>query len=210
MFQSRSHAGKLLAGKLKTQDLHADVVVGIARGGVVIAQEIARTFQIPFDVMVVKKLGAPYNPELAIGAIAADDVTYIDEKLASSVRADKEYIKNEIKRKHHELDQREKLLRQDKPALQVKDKSVILTDDGVATGATTFASIQWLRKKQAKNIIMALPIAPPDTVKKLSSLVDKCVILETPLGFAAVGQFYQDFSEVTDEDVRRIIKSSNF
>lgn len=207
MFESRIHAGKILVEKLRQEKITADLVLGIPRGGVVIAKEIACSLRIPLDVIIVKKLGAPLNPELAIGAIASDDVSYIDTRLATSVGADQEYIKQEIINKHHELSTRAKALRINKPKLQVKGKQVIITDDGVATGATMFAAIDWLRQNKAKKIILALPVAPKDTVDKLNKLVDQCIILDKPVFFGAVGQFYQDFSQVSDEQVIRLLNA---
>ncbi len=205
MFDSRTSAGTLLAAHLQKRKVKADIVLGLPRGGVVVAAEIAHTLKLPLDVVVVKKLGAPHNPELAIGAITQDGVTYIDQQLAQSVEANTNYLSNEIERKLKELQAREQLLRVGRLPLQVKNKRVILVDDGVATGATILAAIQWLKQKQVSHVLLALPVAPKDSVKKLEQLVDQCVILEKPPDFGAVGQFYKDFREVNEEEVTKIL-----
>ena len=209
MFASREAAGKLLAEKLREVQVTADMVFGIARGGVVIAQEIAQAFHLPLEVLVIKKLGAPSNPELAIGALALDSVTYIDENFARAVGADNAFIKSEVLRKHAELKKREQMFRSGKMALNPEKKRVILADDGVATGATVMAACMWLRQKKVQQIILALPVVSQETVKKLRSQVDKCVTLEEPVDLRAVGEFYKDFREVTDEEVINILASRN-
>ena len=201
MFSSRIDAGRQLAQELVRRHVRADLVLGIARGGVVVAAEITKYLHFPLDVVVVKKLEAPTNSELAIGALTYKDATYIDENLASTVDADKHFIADEVKKKHHEFLERERLLRNGKPPPVVENKCVLVVDDGVATGATCKATVEWLRKEKVKRIILALPVAPFDSIKELSSLVDEYVILEEPKNFQAVGEFYKDFREVQDEEV---------
>lgn len=209
MFESRTQAGRMLADKLIKRQTTGDVVLGIPRGGVVVAKTVAEVLGIPLDVLVVKKLGAPGNPELAIGALTLDDVTYIDHELARTVGADTAFLNQEVLTKHRELLEREKKLRRNKGPLEVTQKKVILVDDGIATGATVFAAIEWLRKHQSDRIILAIPVVAKDTAAKLRKLVDDCVFMDEPTYFGAVGQFYQIFSQVTDEEVVNILRTQN-
>ena len=207
MFSSRIHAGQQLAQELVKRQVQADLVLGIARGGVVVAIEVAKTLKLPLDVLVVKKLGAPRNPELAIGALTYGDVTYIDEDLVRRLTVDKMFVVEEVKKKHHEFLKREKQMRNGKPQPRVVNERVVLVDDGIATGATVIAAVQWLRQQKARTITLALPVAPQQIVSVLVSLVDEYVILEEPENFHAVGEFYKDFQEVTDEEVKNLLGS---
>jgi len=206
MFDSRQSAGKILAQKLKEQNISAQAVYGITRGGVVVAKEIAQRLSIPLIALPIKKLGAPHNPELALGAVAPDSVSYLDSQLALVVGAEQQWIKKEIRKLNTELKEKVKLYKIDP---DYKPESVILTDDGIATGATVLVAIDWLRFKGVKTIILALPVAPAETVKKIAAKVEQIVVLETPDDFSAVGQFYREFSQVTDEDVVDLLKISN-
>lgn len=209
MFDSRIDAGQKLAQELIKRQVKADLVLGIPRGGVVVAEKIAQKLHLPLDVVVVKKLGAPHNPELAIGALAPDNVTYIDEALVSSVGGNKKYLNEEVMRQHQALAARQQLLRQDKQELTVENRRVVLTDDGVATGATVRVAIEWLKKHHVGRIILAVPVVSQDIKDKLCALVDECVILETPEKFSAVGQFYQQFEQVSDEEVIELLANSH-
>lgn len=208
MFSSRIEAGELLARALESQQIKADLVLGIPRGGVEVAAQIAAHLRLPLDVLLVKKLGAPGNPELAIGAIAQDGIEYIDHTVAASLRVDKDFIAQEKQQKLHELHQREQLLRTQKQRLPVKDQQIILVDDGVATGATFFAGITWLRGQNAAAIIAALPVVAFDVGKAIRQRVDQYVILEEPQNLHAVGAWYKDFHEVTDEDVIKLLQTN--
>ncbi len=207
MFSSRIDAGRRLGQELTKRQVRADLILGVPRGGMVVAYEIAKILKLPLDALVVKKLGAPHNPELAIGALTYDDVTYIDTDLVRNLEISKEYIKQEIRRKHHEFRDRDLLLRKNKPSIVVRGKQVIVADDGVATGATLFAALEWLHKKEAKKIIVAIPVATRLTVYRIRNAVDKCVILEEPDNFGAVGEFYSDFRQVMDEEVVSLLNS---
>lgn len=149
-FTSRTDAGRQLANALGKRKITADLVLGIPRGGVGVAREIGKALAVNFDVLVVKKLEAPEQPELAIGAITLGEITYIDTRISDAVGCDDMYIQQEIQRQQKALCARDRLLRKDKPALQIGRKRVILTDDGVATGSTMYAAIQWVKKKEQK------------------------------------------------------------
>ena len=206
MFTSRVDAGKKLGEELKLQNIRADLVLGIPRGGVVVAYEIARELKCVLDVLVVKKLGSPSNPELAIGALTFDDVTYIDENLSRGVSADADYIRGEIVRRHHELVKRNQLLRHSPLPPDVGHKSVILVDDGVATGATVLAALMWLVQKKTRTTILALPVAAVDTAYELCKRVATCVILEKPNTLNSVGSFYKEFEQVEEEEVKMLLE----
>ena len=202
IFQSRQEAGKLLAEKLTGyKNLKDLLVLAIPRGGVVTGKEISKALNVPLDVLVTRKIGAPGNPELAIGAVGPDRIRIINWELAQQVGADRNYLENEIEKLGLEIGEREERFRRDTEPLEVTDKIVILVDDGIATGATVEAAIAWLRTKKAQKIILAFPVASPEVVEKLRSLTDELFYLEQSANFLAVGQFYQEFPQVTDEEV---------
>lgn len=190
IFRNRREAGILLVGKLSSFRGTDAIVLGLPRGGVVVAAEVARALRLPLDVLVVKKIGSPHNPELAIGAVAPDGV-YIGEKDEKRSRQVKHLMR---------------FYRQGRHPLSVKGKTVIVVDDGAATGATIRAAIAWLRKKKAQRIVVALPVAPYELIEKLETESDATIVLETPEDFSAVGQFYDNFEQVTDEDVVELLK----
>lgn len=201
IFKDRAEAGRLLAAKLKPVSL----VLAIPRGGVVVGQALAEALNSPLDIILVKKIGAPNNPELAIGAVGAFGEPTIDEELAKKTGADDNYIKNQISKIKIEIQEREKIFRSDKLPLDLKDKIVILTDDGVATGSTIVAAINILRQQNPKRIIVAVPVIARDSLAKIESVADEVVYLEAPEMFFAVGQFYQDFLQITDAEVIQLL-----
>lgn len=209
MFESRTDAGKQLVKKLQTLRLSADVVVGITRGGVVVAAEVAKAFALPLFALLVKKLSAPVNPELAIGAIAPDDVTHIDLRVVNTPDLPDDYLKYEIRKKHQELVKQQQAYQGFQPIVVLAQKRAILVDDGVATGATVQVAIKWLRKKEVKHITLALPVVTRETANDLRRVVDLCVILEEPQVLRAVGEFYQNFEQVNDEEVINILQTQN-
>jgi len=196
-----------LAAKLKESELGGDnlLVLAIPRGGVVVGQALAEALNSPLDIILVKKIGAPNNPELAIGAVGAFGEPTLDEELAKKTGADDNYIKNQISKIKIEIQEREKTFRSDKQPLDLKDKIVILTDDGVATGSTVVAAINILRQQNPKKIIVAVPVIAKDALAKIESVADEVVYLEAPEMFFAVGQFYQDFSQITDAEVIQLL-----
>jgi len=207
IFLNRQQAGNLLAAKLKESELGGDnlLVLAIPRGGVVVGQALAEALNSPLDIILVKKIGAPNNPELAIGAVGAFGEPTLDEELAKKTGADDNYIKNQISKIKIEIQEREKTFRSDKQPLDLKDKIVILTDDGVATGSTVVAAINILRQQNPKKIIVAVPVIAKDALAKIESVADEVVYLEAPEMFFAVGQFYQDFSQITDAEVIQLL-----
>ena len=205
MFLSRTDAGIKLAQQLLLEKRSADIVLGLARGGVEIAFNISRRMEIPLDVLVVKKLGSPGNPELAIGAVAPDGMLYLDTHLARTTGAQEAYVKQDIKRLLPVIREKTALYRNGKGPLLLKNKTVILTDDGAATGATMFAAIRYIQRKGARKIIAALPVASPDIANKIRVMTAEVSVLESISDFGAVGEFYKNFPQLTDEDVVKLL-----
>lgn len=206
-FQDRNEAGQLLAKKLKALRLPKNLIVlAIPRGGVVVGKKLAEVLDCSLDVIVTKKIGAPANPELAVGAVGPIGEPVVNEELATQVGADEKYLKSQILRLKTEIKRKEKEFRGGKPPLNLKDKQVIITDDGVATGATMVAAVEIVRQQEPKRIIVAVPVIAQDTLAKIENLADEVIYLQAPKLFFAVGQFYQDFKQASDEEVIRLLK----
>lgn len=179
------------------------MVLGLPRGGVVVAAPVAEALGAPLDVVVVRKLGHPLQPELAVGAIGEDDVEVLNAPIASSVRSDQ--LDRVRGRERAELARRVQQYRGGRPPIPLAGRDVILVDDGLATGATARAAIDVLRARQPRSIVLAVPVGPPDTVRSMEQAVDRVVCLHSPRGFAGVGQFYRDFHQTTDEEVSALL-----
>lgn len=203
IFKDRKSAGQLLAKRLK--DISADLVLGIPRGGVVVAKEVTEQLQLPLDVLVVRKIGAPFQPELALGAVDPDGEVVWEEDLIREVGVKKEGLGDIIKNEWKEVKRREDVYRAGKGQLNVDGKTVILVDDGIATGATTLAAITYLKRHGAL-VALAIPVASKEALDKIKPQVEELVVLEIPEYFHAVGQFYQDFPQVSDEEVVSLLK----
>ena len=209
MFKNREEAGKKLGERiLGYKGTKNMVVLAIPRGGVVVGKELAQALNCPLDVLVTKKIGAPGNPELAIGAVGPDGTVVLNQDLALRTGADKKYLKPQTSNLKSEVARRIKDFRGDKLPLKLKNKTVILTDDGIATGATIEASIKWIKNQKPKKVILAVPVAAPDSIAKLAPLVDEVICLDQPYFFAAVGQFYQSFPQVSDDKVVQLLAFS--
>ncbi len=206
IFRDRAEAGRVLAQRL--MDLKGDpdvIVLGVPRGGVVVAAEIARALNAPLDVYITRKLGAPGNPELAIGAIAEDGTRVVDPETIRLLGVSEAYLSQEQARQQEEIRRRAALYRGDRPPLPLEGKRVILVDDGVATGRTLEAAIRALRQRPIKELILAVPVGPPSTIRRLEPLVDRLEVVATPEPFWAVGMFYEDFRQTSDEEVKRLL-----
>lgn len=198
-FKDRNDAGKQLAKKLKKyKDSKNTIVIALPRGGVVNAYEVAHDLNLNLDIIVSKKISSPYNKEYAIGAINADG----DVLLNPLEEVDQTYIETQKKEILNKIKEKEKKLRGNKAPLNLKDKTVILIDDGIATGYTVKAAIKYLKKRNVKKIILAVPVCPKDTVKEFSKLVDEFICLYSPLFFGAIGSFYENFQQVSDEEAK--------
>lgn len=205
-FSNRQQAGILLAQKLVLARVHVDIVLGLARGGVVVAYHAAKQLKAPFDVLVVKKVSSPYQAEFGIGAVAPDHVSYIDWKTAHRTGVDEDYINAKTSELNDEIRKKLLLYRKGKKPFHLKDKTVLLVDDGLATGATMEAAVKWVRKKNARRILVAIPVAPKEIIGKIKPEVSELMVLETPNDFSAVGQFYKEFPQVTDAEVVELLR----
>jgi predicted phosphoribosyltransferase len=206
-FANRADAGRALADHLKHYAQRDDVVVlGLPRGGVPVAYEIARALGAPLDVLVVRKLGVPWQPELAMGAIASGDALYVDEELLRETAVSRAEFERVLADEKAQLARREALFRDPQRAgIDVAQRVAIVADDGLATGASMTVAARALRARAPAKIVAALPVAPPDAAMRLGSEVDEFVCVVTPESFYSVSQFYSDFSETTDDDVRAIL-----
>jgi predicted phosphoribosyltransferase len=208
-FQNRSHAGRILAQHLDAYANRPDVqVLALPRGGVPVAFEVVKALRVPLDVFVVRKLGVPGHEEFAMGAIATGGVRVLNQEAVRALRLPNHVIEAVSARERQELERRERLYRSDRPPLDVRGRTVILIDDGLATGATMYAAIQALRQIQPARIVVAVPIAAPETCAALKTEVDEIVCAVTPEPFRAVGLWYEDFSQTTDEEVRELLARS--
>lgn len=207
MFANREAAGQLLAQELQQYRRKKHVIVlGIPRGGVIVAKAVADLLKLPFDIIVVRKIGAPSNPELAIGAVGPNRAVYWDQALCKRLGISSRIKNKELGVKDKERKERESRLRKGRKPVDVHDKTVILVDDGIATGATVLAAQKALQKMGAAAIVLAVPVVAKDTYRSIAKHFGKIVALEIPSEFYAVGQFYYEFGQVEDEEVREILK----
>ncbi|OHE54935.1 MAG: phosphoribosyltransferase [Thaumarchaeota archaeon RBG_16_49_8] len=209
VFHDRVDAGKKLADKLSQYRSKDVVVLAIPRGGVVVGFEVAGDLGAPLSVIIPRKIGAPGNPELAIGAVTEEGDTYIDPNIVKSLGVTQSYIDEVKQQEVEEIKRRMKTYLGDRQRPELKGKTVILVDDGIATGATMKAAIRTLRRHGPAEVIVAVPVAPPETVERLKELADSVVCLETPSFFYAIGQFYREFDQVGDAEVIRLLRLAN-
>jgi predicted phosphoribosyltransferase len=200
-FRDRSEAGRRVAARIAQLDLAGEVIVlGLPRGGVPVAYEVAAELDAPLDVLVVRKLGAPFDPELAIGAIAGG-VTVLNQPLIDALGLDEGSVELVRRREEQELRRRERAYRGDKPLLELSGKTVIIADDGMATGATMEAAVTAVRALGPAEIIAAVPTSARDSLARIEAVADRVITLETPDPYYGVGAWYADFSQLDDGDV---------
>jgi predicted phosphoribosyltransferase len=208
-FPNRTEAGRLLAEKLINYAGRDDVIVlGLPRGGVPVAFEVAQRLSALLDVFIVRKLGVPGFEELAAGAIASGGVRVLNEDVTRAIPHAEEMIEAVTVRETAELERREQIYREGRPPPQLRGRIVILVDDGLATGATMRAAVKALRQRGAAKIVVAVPVGPPDTCREIEQEADETICLSTPPFFQAVGQYYEDFSQTSDEDVRELLSQA--
>jgi putative phosphoribosyl transferase len=208
-FANRAEGGHRLAEALRHHRGKPDtIVVALPRGGVVTGSAVAEDLDLPLDVLVVRKLGTPGHQELAMGAIGPGGIRVLNESVLSSLRIAPERIDAETRQQQAELERRERRYRGDRPPLAFAGKTVIVVDDGLATGSTMQAAVAVIRQGKPARVVVAVPVAPPDTLERLGNVVDELVYLETPDPFFAVGSWYVDFDQVEDEEVIDLLRKS--
>ncbi len=205
-FKDRTEAGQLLSSELSLYRGKKPVVLGIPRGGIIVAREIAHSLEGDLDIVLAHKLGTPGQPELAMGAVAEDGKVFLNENITQAMGISADYIESERNRQLAAIKRRAEMIRRVRPKILLKGRVVIVTDDGVATGATTQAALRAVRMENPEILITAIPVGPEDTIQRISELADEMLCLRTPPMFAAVGQFYEHFYPVEDEDMLRILQ----
>ena len=201
IFRDRLDAGEKLAELLSDYKGEQSAVIAIPRGGVEVGYVVASKLSSPLEVTVPRKIGSPADPELAVGAIAEDGTIYIDEEVSKMIGIRDDWIRIEAERELQEVKRRIEVYRGGKPLPSLKGYTILLVDDGIATGATIIATARFLRKLEPEKLVIAAPVAPPEVVSKLSGEADDLRFVETPSPFFAIGQFYQDFSQLSDSQV---------
>lgn len=199
IFSDRAEAGRKLGEALGPRP--DALILGIARGGVIIAREAAAISGGELDVIVPRKLGAPHNPELGMGAVAADGTTVLDERLVGALGISEQYIAKEVARQVEEIHRRLEIYRRGRPPLEVRGRACVVVDDGVATGGTAEVALRSCKAQGAEKVTLAVPVAPEETLERLRTVCDETVCLATPAPFAAVGQWYASFPQVSDDEV---------
>lgn len=205
LYKNRVDAGRRLASALSGVVDKEAIVLAIPRGGVVVGFEIAQALDLQLDIIVPRKIGAPENPELAIGAVTEDGTAFMEDKLVGYLQVSQAYINKESEYQRREIERRLKLYRGEKPRPDLKNRDVILVDDGIATGSTMKAALASVRKKGAKKVVVAVPVGPPSTIRELENQADRVVCLYSPEFFYAIGEFYEDFAQTEDAEVIRLL-----
>lgn len=207
MFDSRVQAGELLALRLRQKGYggKSTVVLAIPRGGVVTGRVVADILRTQLDIVITRKIPSPDQQELAIGAVGPEGIKIIDVDLFEKTETTDDYLARKVEELKREMKEREKKFRGGKLPIDISGKILILVDDGIATGATVEAAIRFLRTEKSRKLILATPVASRESIEKMEGLVDELVVLESPEDFRAVGQFYREFPQVTDEEVKKLL-----
>jgi putative phosphoribosyl transferase len=208
-FENRSEAGQLLGERLSYLASEQPIVLGLPRGGVPVAFEIARALTSPLDVLVVRKLGVPFQPELAFGAIGEDDAQVLNTQLVQQLGLSRVTIAEVVRRERAELIRRAELYRGKRIALALIGRTVAIVDDGLATGATARVAVEVARARGANRIIIAVPVSPREAIAELKLLTDEVISLYVPTQFRAVGEWYEDFDQITDDEVTSLLRRSS-
>lgn len=205
-FRDRIDARNLLAERLARQGYGNAIVIGIPRGGVILADIVAKKLGADFDIVIPRKLGAPENEELAIGTVMENGTSYINRYLVNALRIPPEYMEGEKARQAEEIRRRSTTYRKPE-AYKISGKNTILVDDGIATGATVIASARWARKQNPSSLTVAVPVAPPQSIEVLEHEADSIIVLQMPRDFSSVGESYEEFGPVSDEQVMLVMRS---
>ena len=200
IFADRVEAGERLGEALRHLAGSNPVVLAIPRGGVIVGEAAARALDAPLDVVVPRKIGAPGNPELAIGAVAPG-IRVLDPRMVGGLGVSEAYLERETATQEAEIERRQSAYRQGRPPQPVRGRTAIVVDDGVATGSTAVAALRWARQQGAGRVVLAVPVAPPQSLDRLGAEVDELVVLETPSPFFAVGEWYRNFEQTSDRQV---------
>ena len=209
IFQNRIDAAKQLAKNLEWVKNDDPLILAIPRGGVVIGDVIASLLNAKFDIIISRKIGAPNNPELAIGALMQDMSYFPNEDIIKMLNIPQKYIDSEISSQFKEIERRLMKFRGTKE-YQLEGRTIVLVDDGIATGATMLVVIQWIKKQKPKQLIVAIPVGPKESVDKLIKIVDKVVVLQSSVYFNAVGEFYHEFDQIEDSQVQEIMRQHGY
>jgi predicted phosphoribosyltransferase len=208
-FADRLDAGRVLAGRLRHLHDRPCVVLGLPRGGVPVASEVARELDAPLDVFVVRKLGAPGREELAMGAVASGGVVVLNDEVVRALGIGPEVVEQVTARERREMQRREQAYREGRPQPQVTGRVGILVDDGLATGASMRAAVEALRRRDPARVVVAVPTAPESACRELEAMADEVVCASAPPAFASVGEAYEDFAQTTDDEVRDVLRAAS-
>ncbi len=206
-FADRAEAGRLLAAELRSRHFTNPVVLALPRGGVPVGWKVAKTLGAPLDVVVVRKLGVPWQPELAMGAIAGGVFRTLDKELIAGLHISGQQVDEAIAKESAELARREELYRQGRREIDVQGRTVLLVDDGLATGSTMLVAARYVRSLKPSRTVIAVPLGSVQACLRLKKEADECICLATPQPFAAVGAWYTDFRQVTDSEVQTLLES---
>jgi putative phosphoribosyl transferase len=207
-FADRKQAGSQLAERLELLGLHDPIVVALPRGGVPVAAEVAARLGAPLDVLVVRKIGHPHQPELAVGALGEGDVVVLDQHAITQLGVTPEALASAEARERTELGRRVARYRGQRSRIAVRGRTVVVVDDGLATGASARAAIEVLRRSGAAHVVLAVPVAPAETLETMRLLADEVVCVATPADFRAVGRWYERFGQVSDDEVAALLRAS--
>ncbi len=209
MYQDRRHAGETLADELAARRYEDIRLFAVPRGGVIVAAPVADRLGVGIDILVTRKIGHPANPEVAIGAVMADGTAVLDEELIRAYAVPQEYLDRAITREFAEIERRMIAYTGSAATPDIAGRAAVIVDDGIATGYTIRAAIAWLKTLGPAKIVVAVPVAPPETVAEIAGDIDEIVCPLQPAAFMAVGQYYRDFPQTSDEEVLAVLRSTN-